>query len=149
MIMVLITLNLRGMKEAIKILLPIFVGFVVVHVVLIGYGIYAHAERLPALIPATVNETTALARETSWMFVVGTMLLAYSQGGGTYTGLEAVSNNVNTLAEPRIRTGKWTMFYMAFSLAFTAGGIMLLYLLWDAAQSPGQTLNAVVFMSVI
>lgn len=149
MIVVLITLNLRGMKEAIKILLPIFVGFVVVHVVLIGYGIYAHAERLPGLIPATVDETTSLARETSWLFVVGTMLLAYSQGGGTYTGLEAVSNNVNTLAEPRVRTGKWTMFYMAFSLAFTAGGIMLLYLLWDAAQSPGQTLNAVVFRSVI
>ena len=29
-------------------------------------------------------------------------MLAYSQGGGTYTGLEAVSNNVNVLAEPRI-----------------------------------------------
>jgi len=149
MIVVLITLNLRGMKEAIKVLLPIFVGFVVVHVFLIGYGIYAHVERLPGLIPATINETTSLARETSWLFVVGTMLLAYSQGGGTYTGLEAVSNNVNTLAEPRIRTGKWTMFYMAFSLAFTAGGIMLLYLLWAAAQSPGQTLNAVVFKAII
>jgi amino acid transporter len=149
LIVLLITLNLRGMKEAIKVLLPIFVGFVVVHVALIGYGIYAHVERLPGLIPATVDETLALSRETGWTFVVGAMLLAYSQGGGTYTGLEAVSNNVNTLAEPRIRTGKWTMFYMAFSLAFTAGGIMLLYLLWDVAQSPGQTLNAVVFKAII
>jgi len=149
MIVVLVTLNLRGMKEAIKVLLPIFVGFVVIHVFLIGYGIYAHAERLPSLIPETIGETSALARETGWIFVVSTMLLAYSQGGGTYTGLEAVSNNVNTLAEPRVATGKWTMFYMATSLAFTAGGIMLLYLLWDAAQSAGQTLNAVVFKSVI
>lgn len=145
----LVMLNLRGMKEAIKVLLPIFLGFVVVHVFLIGYGIYAHAERLPALIPDTIANTTALARETSWMFVVSVMLLAYSQGGGTYTGLEAVSNNVNTLAEPRVATGKWTMFYMATSLAFTAGGIMLLYLLWGAAQIPGQTLNAVVFKSII
>src|SRR6185295_4312836 len=55
----------------------------------------------------------------------------------------------NTLAEPRVTTGKWTMFYMATSLAFTAGGIMLLYLLWDAVDSPGQTLNAVVFKSII
>jgi len=149
MIAALITLNLRGMKEAIKVLLPIFVGFVVVHVALIGYGIYAHAESLPGLIPATFDESAALSRETGWMFVVGTMLLAYSQGGGTYTGLEAVSNNVNTLAEPRVRTGKWTMSYMAFSLAFTAGGIMLLYLLWNAAPSPGQTLNAVVFEAII
>ena len=149
MLGVLVTLNLRGMKEAIKVLLPIFIGFVVIHVFLIGYGIYAHAERLPGLIPDTLGETSALARETGWIFVVSTMMLAYSQGGGTYTGLEAVSNNVNTLAEPRVATGKWTMFYMATSLAFTAGGIMLLYLLWDAAASPGQTLNAVVFNSII
>ena len=113
----LLALNLRGMKEAIKVLLPIFVGFVVIHVFLIGYGIYAHAERLPQLVPETLGETAALARQTGWLTVVGIMLLAYSQGGGTYTGLEAVSNNVNTLAEPRIRTGKWTMFYMATSLA--------------------------------
>src|SRR3954470_16436968 len=148
-IILLVMLNLRGMKEAIKFLLPIFIGFVVVHVLLICYGIYAHAERLPDLIPETLNETTGLARETGWIFVVSTILLAYSQGGGTYTGLEAVSNNVNTLAEPRIATGKWTMFYMATSLAFTAGGIMLLYLLWNVTQSPGQTLNAVVFKSII
>jgi amino acid transporter len=148
-IVALVALNLRGMKEAIKFLLPIFLGFVIVHVLLIFYGIYAHAERLPSLIPDTLNESAVLARETGWIFVVSTILLAYSQGGGTYTGLEAVSNNVNTLAEPRVATGKWTMFYMATSLAFTAGGIMLLYLLWDVTQSPGQTLNAVVFKSII
>jgi amino acid transporter len=145
----LLVLNLRGMKEAIKVLLPVFIGFVVVHVFLIGYGIYAHAERLPHLVPETLNETAELARNTGWLSVVGIMMLAYSVGGGTYTGLEAVSNNVNTLAEPRVTTGKWTMMYMAISLAFTAGGIMLLYLLWDAAQKPGQTLNAVVFQSII
>ena len=149
MIALLVMLNLRGMKEAIKFLLPIFVGFVVVHVFLIGYGIYARAESLPSLIPDTIGETSALARDTGWIFVISTMLLAYSQGGGTYTGLEAVSNNVNTLAEPRVATGKWTMFYMATSLAFTAGGIMLLYLLWNATQIPGQTLNAVLFKSII
>lgn len=142
-------LNLRGMKEAIKFLLPIFLGFVVTHVFLIVYGIYAHTDRLSDLIPDTVYETVSLSRDVGWIFVVSTVLLAYSQGGGTYTGLEAVSNNVNTLAEPRVATGKWTMLYMATSLAFTAGGIMLLYLLWNAAQSPGQTLNAVVFKSII
>jgi hypothetical protein len=38
---------------------------------------------------------------------------------------------------------------MAISLSFTAAGIMLLYLLWDAAPTPGQTLNAVVFHSIL
>ena len=145
----LVVLNLRGMKEAIKVLLPIFLAFVVIHVFLISYGVYAHAERLPRFVPETLSETTELARQTGWLTVVGIMMLAYSQGGGTYTGLEAVSNNVNTLAEPRVKTGKWTMFYMATSLAFTAGGIMLLYLLWEVAQSPGQTLNAVLFGAII
>src|SRR5437667_104858 len=76
-------------------------------------------------------------------------LRAYSLGGGTYTGIEAVSNNVQTLREPIVRTGKLTMFYMATSLAFTAGGIILLYLLWHAAPVDGQTLNAVVFGSIL
>ncbi|MEA3155551.1 MAG: hypothetical protein QOK44_3140, partial [Betaproteobacteria bacterium] len=148
-IALLIVLNLRGMKEAIKVLLPIFIGFVVVHTVLIFYGVYAHAGSLPVLIPATIAETKSLAQQMGWMSVAAMLLFAYSHGGGTYTGLEAVSNNVHTLAEPRVQTGKWTMFYMAVSLAFTAGGILLLYLLWDAAPAPGQTLNAVVFDSII
>ena len=63
-----------------------------------------------------------------WVFAVSLFLRAYSLGGGTYTGIEAVSNNVQSLAEPRVTTGKWTMFYMAVSLSFTAGGIILLYL---------------------
>src|SRR5262249_14562825 len=52
-------------------------------------------------------------------------------------------------AEPRIHTGKWTMFYMALSLAFTAAGIIVLYLLWDAHHVEGQTLNAVTFQAII
>jgi len=76
-------------------------------------------------------------------------LRAYSLGGGTYTGIEAVSNNVQSLAEPRVATGKWTMFYMAVSLSFTAGGIILLYLLWSVTPVEGQTLNAVTFRAII
>ena len=149
LIVMLIVLNLRGLKEAIKVLLPIFLGFVVVHIVLIVYGIYAHADRLPGLIPQTWADTMSLKAETGWFFIVSTLLLAYSQGGGTYTGLEAVSNNVNTLAEPRVQTGKWTMFYMATSLAFTAGGILMIYMLWDVKPVEGETLNAVVFRSIL
>ena len=149
LIFLLLALNLRGMKEAIKALLPIFLGFVVVHVFLIVYGIYAHSGRIPSLLPETVNETVSLSREIGWTGVLAALMLAYSRGGGTYTGLEAVSNNVNTLAEPRVRTGKWTMFYMATSLALTAGGIILLYLLWESRPVEGRTLNAVAFQAII
>ncbi|HZR70863.1 MAG TPA: APC family permease [Burkholderiales bacterium] len=149
LILVLTGLNLRGMREAITVLLPIFLGFIVTHAFLIVYGVLTHAPELPTLVPETVSETYALASQLGWTGVAALLLLAYSQGGGTYTGLEAVSNNVNVLAEPRVHTGKVTMLYMATSLAFTAGGIVLLYLLWDAKPVEGQTLNAVAFGSII
>ncbi|WP_426208933.1 APC family permease [Massilia sp. TWP1-3-3] len=148
-IALLIVMNLRGLKEAIQILLPIFLGFVVSHLVLIVYGIVAHVAFLPQLVPTTIASTSELAGNIGWTGVAAMLLLAYSQGGGTYTGLEAVSNNVNLLAEPRVRTGKVTMMYMALSLAFTASGIILLYLLWDAKHVPGQTLNASTFKLII
>ncbi len=146
---VLIILNLRGMKEAIQVLLPIFLGFVVTHFALIVYGIFAHVSFLPDLVPSTLENTRTLAADISWVSVAGMLLLAYSQGGGTYTGLEAVSNNVNILAEPRVHTGKMTMIYMALSLAFTASGIILLYLLWESKPVEGQTLNASTFRAII
>lgn len=145
----LLYINLRGAKESIQILLPVFLGFVFTHVILIIYGIVAHSSMLPQLIPDTINETTQLAADTSWVFVAALFLKAYSLGGGTYTGIEAVSNNVQSLAEPRVKTGKLTMLYMAVSLAFVAGGIILLYLLWNAQHTEGQTLNAVVFREII
>jgi hypothetical protein len=66
-------------------------------------------------------------------------------GGGTYTGIEAVSNGLPILREPKTVTGKRTMLYMAFSLAFIAGGILLCYLLENVQPAHGQTLNAVLF----
>src|SRR6266852_3775153 len=145
----LIFLNLRGMRESIKMLLPIFLGFFITHALLILFGIGFQADRLPALVPGTLAETLQLAGQLGWVFVASLFLRAYSLGGGTYTGIEAVSNNVQSLAEPRVRTGKWTMFYMATSLSFTAGGIILLYLLWDVRPVEGQTLNAVAFRAIL
>ncbi len=146
----LIYLNLRGMRESIRILAPIFIGFVVTHFALVVYGIASHESGLQAEVEQTLRETTSLADQAGWFFAIAIFLKAYSLGGGTYTGIEAVSNNVNMLKEPRVRTGKWTMLLMAASLSLTAGGIILLYLLWDVTPSPtGQTLNAVVFGSII
>jgi amino acid transporter len=149
MVLLLLLLNLRGMQESIKVLLPIFLGFFISHALLILLGISLHADRIPELVPDTLAETTGMAHQLGWVFVVSLFLRAYSLGGGTYTGIEAVSNNVQSLAEPRVITGKWTMFYMAASLSFTAGGIILLYLLWDVRPIQGETLNAVTFRTIL
>jgi len=149
LVAVLLVMNLRGMKESIKILLPIFLGFFITHTFLIAYGILGHTEGLPGVVPDAIEDTRKLAQDIGWVAALSLFLRAYSLGGGTYTGIEAVSNNVQTLREPRVRTGKLTMFYMAASLAFTAGGIILLYLLWRVQPVEGQTLNAVVFGKII
>ena len=149
LVIFLIFLNFRGIKESIVVLLPIFLGFCITHVILIAYGIGVHAPELGNLWPNAVSEATALGSNLGWIMVASLFLKAYSLGGGTYTGLEAVSNNVNTLAEPRVPHGKRTMWYLAFSLAITAGGIILLYMLWGAEKVDGQTLNATAFGSII
>jgi amino acid transporter len=149
LIILLMVLNLRGMKESIKVLMPIFIGFVVTHFVLIVYGIISHDRQFPVVINDTLVETHRVASKFGWAFSIVMFVRAYAMGGSTYTGLEAVSNNVNTLVEPRVRTGKWTMLYMALSLSITAGGIMLLYLLWNVSPVEGKTLNAVVFGQIL
>lgn len=149
LVFLLILLNMRGMKESIKILMPIFLGFFVIHVSLITYGIAVHHRGLLLIIPDTFAETKTAIATMGWFPVMALILHAYSLGSGTYTGIEAVSNNVNRLKEPRVTTGKWTMLYMALSLSFTAAGMILLFLLWEPQPTPGQTLNSVVFQSIL
>ena len=77
-VLLLVILNLRGMKESIKFLLPIFVGFVLTHLVLIVYGILFHSARLPTLLHDTTQETFNLSSQLGWAFVISHLLLAYS-----------------------------------------------------------------------
>jgi amino acid transporter len=143
MIGLLILLNLRGVKESVVFLLPVFLGFVLTHTIVIVYGVWLHSTAIPEITHTTIVETSRGLREQGWWVVLGLFLHAYSMGGGTYTGIEAVSNGLPILREPRVRTGKKTMAYMATSLAFTAGGILLCYLLSGVEHQPGRTLNAV------
>jgi len=149
LILLLILLNMRGMKESIKVLIPIFLGFFVIHIFLILYGIIAHHKGLSLIVPKTLEETRTTIGSIGWIPVLALILHAYSLGSGTYTGIEAVSNNVNRLREPRVATGKWTMLYMAVSLSFTAAGIILLFLLWGPKPEAGKTLNAIVFHAIL
>ena len=135
-------LNLRGIKESVSVLMPIFVAFVVSHFALILFGIATHARQFGPMLHDTLRDTHNAAGELGTLGVVALFLKAYSLGGGTFTGIEAVSNSTAILREPRVETGKKTMGYMATSLAFTAGGVLLCYLLNGVTHEPGRTLNA-------
>ena len=135
-------LNLRGVKESVAVLMPIFVAFVVTHFALILVGILPHMGEMHLLVGATMQDTNTAVKELGGFGVIGLFLTAYSLGGGTFTGIEAVSNSTAMLREPRVETGKKTMAYMAISLAFTAGGVLFCYLLNGVTHEPGRTLNA-------
>lgn len=138
----LLTLNLRGIKESIRILLPIFVLFVVTHAILILGTLVQHAGVAPAVVRESVAGTRESIRSEGLWATLFLFLRAYSLGAGTYTGIEAVSNGLPVLREPRVKTGRRTMLYMAVSLAVTAAGILFGYRLFGLDHEPGRTLNA-------
>ncbi|TLN24871.1 APC family permease, partial [bacterium] len=147
-LLTLVVLNLRGVKESIKILLPIFIVFVIAHLLLIGYGILSHLSQIPEILESSHARMTSDIGAMGFVPLLFIFLRAYSLGGGTYTGIEAVSNGLLSLREPRVATGRRTMVYMALSLAFTASGILICYLLWHAAPEEGKTMNAVLLERV-
>ena len=137
----LVVLNLRGVKESVTLLVPVFLLFVATHAALLVGALVAHAGEAPRL---AAQVRTSLQGETLGGFALFLVFLrAYAYGAGTYTGIEAVSNGLPILREPKIRTARRTMLYMAISLALTAGGILLCYRLLDIRPEAGKTLNAV------
>jgi amino acid transporter len=145
---ILIVLNLRGVKESVNILAPIFVLFIVTHGFAIVYAITSHVTGLPQIFHDARVDYGHSVSTIGFLPLMLLLLRAYSLGGGTYTGIEAVSNGVSMLREPRVRTGKRTMALMAVSLAFTAGGIMFAYLLTDSRPADGKTMNAVLLTNL-
>lgn len=143
LVLVLTVLNIRGVKESVLALLPVFLLFLLTHALLIGGGIVVHLADLPdtARVVAHGFHQGATTLGLGGMLVI--FLRAYSLGGGTYTGIEAVSNGLPIMREPKADTGKRTMLYMGGSLALTASGLLLCYLLWQLHPVAGKTLNAV------
>src|SRR5512136_112261 len=145
----LILLNLRGVKESVATLMPIFLLFFVSHVGLILYGIFSHVAATPTLFVDTIRETRQGIQQLGFGAMAFILLRGYSMGAGTYTGIEAVSNGLQILRHPQVRTGKKTMGLMAASLAFTAGGLLVCYLLTDVQHVAGKTLNASLIQNLI
>ncbi len=142
-ILFLITINIRGVRESVMLLLPVFLIFLVSHLVVIGGGILGHLPELPHTVTAVGQGWREGLATVGALGLLQIFVRAYSLGGGTYTGIEAVSNGLPIMREPRVKTGRRTMVYMASSLAFTAAGLLLCYLLWGTHPDPNRTMNAV------
>jgi amino acid transporter len=139
----LIVMNLRGVKESVTILLPIFLVFLVTHALVIAVALVSRAGAAPAIVADSYRESRQAAGAIGYGGLFLMLMRAYSLGGGTYTGIEAVSNGLQILREPRVATARRTMRYMAISLAAVSSGILVSYMLVGVEHVPHQTLNAV------
>ncbi|HNY29788.1 MAG TPA: APC family permease [Fibrobacteria bacterium] len=143
-------LNLRGVKESVAVMVPIFLVFVITHAFGIVYALSTHIHEVPAIAMETTTQVHGAAQALGWFGMFFLIMKAYSMGAGTYTGIEAVSNGLNILREPRVKNGKRTMTYMAWSLAITAVGLILAYLFYGIHKPVGdtRTLNAILFQTM-
>ena len=147
-IMVLTILNLRGVKEAVAPLIPIFLIFVITHAFVIIYAPITHLTNVQEVVKTTMSDVHNVSAKMGFAGMLLLILRSYCMGAGTYTGIEAVSNGLPVLREPRVRTAKRTMRYMAISLAVMVMGLMFAYLLYRVEPQSGKTLNAVLFEHV-
>ncbi|MCE5186266.1 MAG: APC family permease [Planctomycetaceae bacterium] len=147
-LIVLTVMNLRGVKESVGPIIPIFLTFIVTHFIMIAYTVFGHLPELPAVLKSTQSEIISTHSQLGLWGMIFLIMKAYSMGAGTFTGIEAVSNGISILREPRVRTGKRTMHYMAYSLSITVVGLMIGYLLFGVQHVPGKTLNAALFETI-
>ncbi|MFH0888794.1 MAG: APC family permease [Planctomycetota bacterium] len=149
MVCILMILNLRGVKESITILFPIFIAFIITHLIMVGAALLQSTNTLPTFLINTIPQTKGMVQNIGVWALILIILKSYSHGAGTYTGIEAVSNAMPTLRDPKPQTGKRTMIYMALSLALLSGGLLIFYGLFNIARTPGKTLNASLFEKII
>ena len=141
-VLLLTALNMRGVREAVIPLLPVFLLFLATHVFAIAYSIFSHVGDMGRVAAQTAQQVRGASSELGVVGMLLLMLHAYSMGAGTFTGIEAVSNGLPMLREPRAQTGKRTMIYMATSLVIAVIGLMIAYMLSGAVLEEGKTLNA-------
>ncbi len=145
---ILTLLNLRGVRESVAVISPIFLIFVVTHAAGIVAGLVLNFDQIPVEVRHLREQSSHAVQTTGWLGLLMILFRAFTLGGGTYTGIEAVSNGLPVLRDPKVETAKITMRYMAFSLALIAAGILVNYLLYQVRPVPGRTLNAVLWSAV-
>lgn len=141
-------INLRGVRESVTLFAPIFFCFILTHGLVILIVIGTHLWDFGNVFARTSDEITQTHQTLGWWGMIALLLRAFSVGAGTYTGIEAVSNGLPVLREPKVQTGKRTMLLMGASLAITVFGLLMAYLLVAAEPVTGKTLNAVLFETV-
>src|SRR5207244_715323 len=77
-IILLVVLNLRGVKESVTFLMPIFVAFLIMHAILIVYTIGRDFGTMPQIFHGAARDFHASAQSLGWLPLMLLILRAYS-----------------------------------------------------------------------
>jgi len=119
--------NLRGLREAgLSFALPtyLFVGMVSLTIV-VGVVREFFFGGLPLYDPAHTDGAVAV-QHGSGLIMGATLLIvlrAFANGGSSLTGVEAISNTVNSFRKPESTNARRVLTIMAFILAFLLSGV--------------------------
>lgn len=135
-VLVLMIVNLRGIKEAATVFtLPTYI-FIFSLLTLIAIGIYKRTFGLP--IPsAPINLVLGSAPQT--YITLWILSKAFSSGCTALTGVEAISNGVPNFKEPRSRNAAMTLAAMGIIIVFLFGGATFLAQTLHVTPNPDET----------
>ncbi|MBC7693229.1 MAG: APC family permease [Methylotenera sp.] len=131
-ILVVMCLNLRGIKESSNVFaLPTYL-FIGSFVILIAVGAWR-------MITGQVPELAPIVHESYPAVPVFLLLRAFSSGCAALTGIEAISNGIPVFQEPSQKNAKLTMMWMSVILGSLFLGITLLAHVYGVVPGEGQT----------
>jgi amino acid transporter len=126
LVLLIMVLNLRGVKESGKAFaIPAFI-FIFSMVSLIGWGMFrVFTGQIPPQ-PVTTAFVLQQAQALSPIVLVALLIKAFSHGCAALTGVEAVSNGVQAFKEPAEYNASKTMVYMGMTLGVIFLGVTFL-----------------------
>jgi amino acid transporter len=119
-------MNLRGLKEAgMRFALPTYAFTVMVSLTIVVGVIREFMGNLPVYDPQHIDGAVSVHQGSG--LIMGASLLivlrAFANGGSSLTGVEAISNTVNSLRKPEGINARKVMTVMACILAFLLAGV--------------------------
>lgn len=131
-IIFIMVLNLRGIKESASIFaLPTYL-FIASFLMMIGVGFYKY-------LTGQILEPAPILHETYPVIPLFLLLRAFSSGCAALTGIEAISNGIPIFKTPAQKNAKITMLWMAIILGSFFLSITLLAHLLKIVPEHGQT----------
>jgi amino acid transporter len=122
-VMLIMLINLRGVRESGAAIAVPSMSFVVIMFITVGVGMFKY---LSGSLGEVADPPEILMHGAATVVTPFLILHAFSSGTAALTGIEAISNGITAFKEPRSKNAAITLSWMAFILASLFLGISFL-----------------------